>query len=405
MVGVNFEFTKSPRHVHAGVQAMTTMNDVRRTEAISVRRFLRKPLILSVALAMSAVTLPAYADWWSATPSVSIGSTTINVKTKGALGNGQHDDTAAFQAAINALPSSGGTVTVPAGTYMIDALRSINMRSHTRLKLDPNAQLVAIPNSSTRYHVIKAWNVNNVEITGGRIVGERAKHRGTTGEWGYGINIQASNRVNVRDVHLSNFWGDGMWIGAIGRQETAVVSTDVTLNNVTSTNNRRQGLSIGPADRVYVVNSTFSNSNGTAPQAGIDLEPMGQGDTRNIRIENTVITGNRGTGLEMHDNVSGVVVKKTTIKGNNGFGVLAIGPSNLWVAGNVITENGLDGVNIASGTSNVRVTNNTITYNSTRYFLNRGLSIYTRSSSGLARDIEISSSATNVVVSGNTFSP
>ena len=79
MVGVNFEFTKSPRHVHAGVQAMTTMNDVRRTEAISVRRFLRKPLILSVALAMSAVTLPAYADWWSATPSVSIGSTTINV--------------------------------------------------------------------------------------------------------------------------------------------------------------------------------------------------------------------------------------------------------------------------------------------------------------------------------------
>jgi hypothetical protein len=184
----------------------------------------------------------------------------ISVRDKGARGDGVHDDTAAFQAAIDALPAKGGTVTVPPGNYMIDALRAINMRSNMLLQMAPTAQLSAIPNNLPRSHVIKVWKVSNVQITGGRIVGERNGHLGTTGEWGYGLNIEASDNVSVADMHISDCWGDGIWIGALGSDGSAVPATHVTLTRVISTNNRRQGLSIGPVNGVTVVDSTLATA-------------------------------------------------------------------------------------------------------------------------------------------------
>jgi len=47
---------------------------------------------------------------------------TINVRDKGAKGDGQADDTAALQRAIDAVGGKGGTVFVPDGTYMINAV-------------------------------------------------------------------------------------------------------------------------------------------------------------------------------------------------------------------------------------------------------------------------------------------
>ncbi len=369
---------------------------------LSRSRVSRSLILASLAVAFSVAALPASAaNWWSSAPSVSIGSQTINVRDAGALGDGQHDDTSAFQAAINSLPATGGTITVPAGTYMIDALRSINLRSHVHLQMSSGAQLVAIPNSSQRSYVIKAWQVTDVEISGGAIVGERARHIGSTGEWGMGIDILASQRVNVHDLTVSDCWGDGLYIGAIGH--VGVPSIDITINNVVSTNNRRQGLSFGPVNRVYVVNSTFSNSHGTKPETGIDIEPSIQGIAKDIRIEYSTISGNAGSGMELQPNVTGLVIKSSTIKGNMGFGVYGHGVTNAWFAANVITENGLDGVALMSPSRDVKVTGNTVTYNSTRWFITNNKSIYTATTS--PRDLQIPSSLVNITVSSNKLSP
>jgi parallel beta helix pectate lyase-like protein/pectate lyase-like protein len=365
----------------------------------------RRSLILAgIALAFGVTALPASAaNWWSATPSVSIGTTTISVLTAGAKGDGQHDDTSAFQAAINSLPSTGGTITVPAGTYMIDALRSINMRSHVRLQMSPGARLAAIPNSSQRYYVIKAWKVTDVEISGGAIVGERARHIGSTGEWGMGIDIMGSSQVYVHDLTVSDCWGDGLYIGAIGSGSSAVPSTDVTVKNVVSNNNRRQGLSFGPVDRVYVVKSTFSNTNGTKPQSGIDIEPSTQGTAKNIRIESSQVTGNAGSGIEVQPNVTGLVVKWTTIKSNRGFGLYSNAASNISLAGNIVTENWLYGISMRTTSHDVKILDNKITYNSTRGFYDHNKSIYTLVSG--ARDLEMVATTRNITVTGNTISP
>lgn len=383
------------------------MNQHARTARPNGRTSLiRRPLALfATALLLAGAALPASAaDWWTATPQLSIGTTTINARDKGALGDGVHDDTAALQAAVNALPrDTGGTVFVPAGTYMIDTTKAVALRSHVRLQLDPMAELKAKASSSTRYYMVKVWNANNVEVTGGKITGERTVHQGSTGEWGYALSVLGSSNVFVHDTRLSNAWGDGMFIGATGSSSTLTPSTDITINRVVSDNNRRQGLSIGPATRVFVYNSTFSNSNGTAPQSGIDVEPQSNGPASFIRIENTVISGNMGNGLNLCAYTSNVVVKRSTIRNNYQYGVFSTDATGTWLAVNLITQNGMDGVALTKANSNYKITSNTINYNSTRWFTSRGLPITTLTRS--QRDLEVASTTTNLTLTNNTLSP
>ena len=373
-------------------------------KTISSFLFRRKTLAAAAALALAAVALPASAtNWWTPTPTVTIGTTSVNVMNFGATGNGVTDDTAAIQAAINALPSTGGTVVVPNGNYMINALTGISLRSHVRLSLYGAAYLKAIPNNATRYWIVKAWNVNNVEIVGGNIVGERTSHQGTTGEWGYGINISAGSNVYVHDITVSNCWGDGIIIGASGSGSSAVLSTNITLNRVTSSNNRRQGLTITPATQVYVVNSTFTGSNGTAPQAGIDIEPQTQGTTQQVRLENLTLSNNLGNGLEVHANVSGLTLNEVTSENNQGFGVYTGGPSNVTITNSNLSENYLFGVDIGPATNTVQLTGNTIEWNGDAWFYAHGVSIFTEGTT--PRDITIDGTATNVTQSNNIISP
>jgi polygalacturonase len=382
-------------------------NNVKVLDAVVSHKFYnvkRKSLMFAAAALLSAAALPASATtWWTTSPTLSIGSASINVRNMGAMGNGVHDDTAAFQAALNALPSSGGTIVVPNGTYMINALTGINMRSHTRLSLATGASLNAIPNNAQRYWVVKAFNVNNVEIVGGNVVGERTKHEGTGGEWGYGINVSGSSAVFVHDITVSNSWGDGVLVGATGSGRTAVLSTNVTLNNVISKNNRRQGLTIGPVTDLYVVNSSFTGSNGTAPQAGIDIEPQTQGTVQQVRIEKTTMSDNAGNGLEMHANVTGVVVTGSTAEGNKGFGVFDDGGNNSQFTSNLLSENYLFGIQMAGNTKDVSITGNTITWNGDAWFYQHGESIFTEGWS--PRDISIESSTSGISVASNTISP
>jgi len=369
--------------------------------SVTAKNLVKKPLMLAfAALALSAVAAPSFAaDWWTAMPKPVIGKTmTVDVRTKGALGDGVHDDTAAIQAAVDSLPTSGGTVFVPAGHYMVNATKPIKLRSHTRLKLDPAATLEVIPTSSGRYMLIQVYNATDVRVVGGNLVGDRVKHKGTSGEWGYGVNVTASTNVVLKNIKISNFWGDGIWIGAKDVKRVHVRSDYVTVNGVVSSNNRRQGLSIGPAQHVYIVNSTFQNTNGTLPEAGIDIEPMTEGQTNTIRLENNTFAGNNGNGIEMHAHISDIAIVGNTMKGNRGFGVLGVSAPGVTVTGNTMTQNGLAGVRPSGKSHDWSITGNTLKYNSTRYMS------ATKEGGSLSRDIQFSKGSYNITVHDNLYS-
>lgn len=340
------------------------------------REFLRKSLLLSLppllGFAGIGKALAAVGATTSATytpPTRTRGSTTLNVRNYGAAGNGSNDDTSAFQAAIDALPSAGGTVYVPAGDYVLDPTVNVRLRSKMHLQLADGARLRAKRNSAERAYVLMVYKVSDVEISGGQIIGDRDTHLGTAGEWGHGIMIRGSSRVTIRDIHVSNCWGDGVSIGgAMVTGAPTIPCVDVVIANIVSTNNRRQGLTIGCATNVKVYDSEFSNTNGIAPQCGIDIEPDSNDSrtTETVHIENCLIRNNKGNGILAYKRVKGVTVRSCTIEYNGGYGILTVTPNGGYIAQNRFQHNYLYGVMFSAATTSYQASGNVFKNNHTR---------------------------------------
>src|SRR3954470_24100583 len=180
-----------------------------------------------------------------------------HVRRYGAKGDGRTNDTAAFARATSAIAKVGsGQVVADAGTYLIDANigagGGIRLPSNCTLQLTKDATLQAIPNALTHYAVVYLEGVTNAHVVGGKIQGERDRHRGTAGEWGMGIWMNGARNCSARNTTISKCWGDGVYVGGVepvaGRE-----STDILIDHVWCDENRRQGCSIVAAKGVRVL--------------------------------------------------------------------------------------------------------------------------------------------------------
>ncbi len=216
----------------------------------------------------------------------------VNVRQKGAKGDGRADDTRAIQSAIDAVAGTGGTVHIPNGTYMINAVgpKKLKLKSKMTLKLADRAVLKVIPNDAKHYAALTIANASDVNVVGGTLLGERKQHKGKSGQWGMGIYIgPKSKNVAIAGVTSTQMWGDGFYLTG---------STDVAFCGVKAIGNRRQGLSIISGNRILVTRSEFRDTQGTAPSAGIDIEPNKSEETaRNIEIERSKFVNNVGGGI------------------------------------------------------------------------------------------------------------
>jgi polygalacturonase len=218
----------------------------------------------------------------------------VIVTNFGADGSDEVDDTEAIQAAIDSIES--GVVCIPDGVYMIDAETHVMLNSNITLQLSSGATLKAIPNSAENYAIIMAYEATNIGITGGSIVGERDEHTGDSGEWGMGIDIAGSTGVRIADVNVSECWGDGIYIGSTDGQNYC---EDVVIENFTVNHNRRNGISIISARNLTLRSGSVSNTQGTPPQSGIDLEPNDAAEfMMNVLIENVTTADNGTAGFD-----------------------------------------------------------------------------------------------------------
>jgi parallel beta-helix repeat protein len=241
------------------------------------------------------------------------------------------------------------------------------------LQLAPEAVLKATPVAAGNYGVVHVECARNVQISGGTIIGERDRHLGTTGEGGHGIRIWGSHDVLIDGVRIQDCWGDGIYVGATGWYgpgSQKLPSERVTVSKCVSRNNRRQGLSIVSCVGALIEDSEFSDTNGTAPESGIDLEPGANFPVTDITIRNCIAARNAGYGILVCGNtdISGIVtrvrIENNQCAGNGLAGSFVLrGASECHLTGNVFERNREHGV-MFHGTNYNELLSNTLRDNS-----------------------------------------
>jgi parallel beta-helix repeat protein len=315
------------------------------------------------------------------------------------------DCTALLQQAIDQLPPTGGEVIVPAGDYLVDPVRSVSLRSHVQLRLLPGAVLRAKPVASANYAILRIQNASNVSVSGGSLVGDRDQHLGTTGEWGMGVDIRGSHAVLLEDVHISKCWGDGIYVGTSTGTESGTCS-DITLRHVVAEQNRRQGLSIVACSGALIEQCEFNNTGGTAPAAGIDLEPNKGQTVENVRIVNCTARGNQGDGFQFYAGAPGAQIRNSTIDGgisagNRRYGISLAGTSNCGVTNVQITDNANYGVYVQKSAQDCTISSNRIAGNLHGAAVQAA--VMKALHDGTSGDIVVEDGAQNIKLKSNAF--
>lgn len=213
----------------------------------------------------------------------------ISVLYFGARGDGEFDNSAAIQLAVNTVRN--GVIYFPRGVYLVG--EDINIPSETHIVGGTNAVVKRIGNRLDKYAIFNIENEENVTVENLAIEGERYEHESTTGQHGMGVNIANSRRVTIRNCHISECWGDGITVGGA----TDNFSEHVEIIDCFIDINRRNGISfIGGVAHSRVSGCEILNNGGASPSLGIDFETWVAG------LVNRNITVN---GCRFADNVNG----------------------------------------------------------------------------------------------------
>lgn len=167
--------------------------------------------------------------------------------------------------------------------------------SNCHIELEDDVVLNCPANSEVNYIILAINDKDNVSIKGGCVNGDLLTHIGTTGEWGYGVHIDNSNNVDISIKTVQHCWGDGYIVTG--------ESTNVKITNSVSTTNRRQNMTIGLVEGLYVDKSKFvdaGKTSGTNPKAGVDIEPDFYGKLNRVFFSKCEFNGSGGSGFEVN---------------------------------------------------------------------------------------------------------
>lgn len=281
-----------------------------------------------------------------------------NVRDYGAAGNGLRDDTGALQAAIDALPSRGGIVRVPAGSYRIDPARGVRLRSDLRLELEPDALLLGTPVSGGNPALLVGQRVRQVQVTGGRLAALEAGAGVRRGAAGFGVLLRAAEDLRIEGLTAEGFWMDGLYVGAASGARGWVESRRIVFERCHAIRNRRQGVSVTSCEDFSMVACECRQIGRARPGAGVDLEPNPE-----RRVVGVVIRGCRfercaGPGvMTAKSGVSNVDIVDNRFVDCGRGGIWVQRARQVRVTGNVM-ERTTPAVIVRRGSTEVRVERN-----------------------------------------------
>ena len=213
------------------------------------------------------------------------------------------DSTTALQGAIN---SGASKVIVPnMGREWI--VRPIKLANNQELLFDPNVVVVAKKGAfrGKRDYLFSGTEITNVTLRGYRATLKMRKKdyqrsQYPKSEWRHILAFYGCSNINVLGLTLESSGGDGISLGAT-KDARDLPCRNIRIQDCVCSDNYRQGISVASVDTLRIENCVLSNTKGTPPMAGIDLEP----DTALCRLSNVVISNcvsknNTGPGFQVH---------------------------------------------------------------------------------------------------------
>jgi hypothetical protein len=132
-----------------------------------------------------------------------VGPAAVNVRGYGATGDGTTDDTTAFTNAIAAIPSAGGALIIPPGTYK--ATISLSSRANIRILGNAGASILQPAAGAT---AISVTTCDRLMIDGLRI-----------NQGAVGLNINGARDAQFQNLWIENTTGDAIQINGEGSME------------------------------------------------------------------------------------------------------------------------------------------------------------------------------------------
>lgn len=255
------------------------------------------------------------------------------------------------------------------GKYLINGegekykSKGIVLKSNITLDLN-NSTIIHENCSSERYTIINLYDVENVTVCNGHIIGDRDEHDYNTiqgsHQWGYGVEINGSSNIQIHNLQIEKTTGDGIIVAEANENGRIKTCNDIEIKNNNIFCSRRQGISVITGTNINIYQNEIHQISGAAPQTGIDLES----DFTSESIENVKIYDNifYGTGSNIAVQLC-KYIKNVEISNNNIQGKIVCYNCNekFAILNNIISNGGIElqeiyGIEI----KNIEILNNKI---------------------------------------------
>jgi hypothetical protein len=214
-----------------------------------------------------------------------------------------NDATSAFQSAIN---SSVDTIIVDKqeSDWIVGPNAFFDLQNKI-IVFQPGVILKAKTGAFTDNNdcLLKLIRANNIKIIGYSATFQMNKAEYAAlaeGEWRHSLAINNSSHVEVYGLVLNESGGDGIYISGSNDFGNPLYSEYIVLKDLWCNNQYRQGISICSAQHVLIQNCWFTNTSGTLPMSGVDLEPYADYQRMvDVVFEKCRFTGNFGNGIQL----------------------------------------------------------------------------------------------------------
>lgn len=233
----------------------------------------------------------------------------------GGVGDGITDNTSAFIEMSKWINNRGGKCKVlfPIGVYVYKPLLYGNAEWREKIEL-VDVKDVTIDGTGATIKQIKdsSWDsasqhtnqespiqfrsggnltCKNITVKNITLQGDRVPYNATYGDGTcFGLSFRGVENITIDNCNCFGWGTDGIYIGTT--YSNTYKSKYAKIINTTCDYNTRQGLSITGCDDVKIMGCSFINTEGGSFGHGIDLEPNGTTNQKNIIISNCYFENN-----------------------------------------------------------------------------------------------------------------